>query len=208
MDDAAASCHHAFCCGTGGVKYAFHVQIHDFVKGFLGVFHKWRAFRYTGVVHQNIHAAVFTGGFPESLSYRFQTGEIGADAGNGGLRIFFLQPGNRLIGRSLRACGQNDGCAFLQKFIGGRKTDAAASAGNDGNFIFESHVENLPDVLYGCSITEREAEFRDFITKPPAQPDDREACGQGLFCRLFFCLQTTTGRGNTAHDGKTVRISP
>ena len=109
-------------------------------------------------LNKSINQALTTltiGSLLESFPYGFQTCKVGADACNSGFRIFFLQLRNRLIGRSLRACCQNDSSAFLQKFICGSETNATASTGNDRNFILQSHIEYLLGFLYGCSITER-----------------------------------------------------
>ena len=59
--------HISLCGGTGGVEYTFHIQIHDLVKGVLRVFQEGCAFRYTGVVYQNIYTAIFASRFSKRV---------------------------------------------------------------------------------------------------------------------------------------------
>ncbi len=64
-----------------------------------------------------------------------QVGKVGADAGDGGMGMLFLQLLHGPVGGFLAAGSDDNSGTLLQEFVCSGIADAPAAAGDDGNFI-------------------------------------------------------------------------
>ena len=122
--------------GDDAVHGGSHIELHDLLEMFRGVFGDRLAVGHACIVDQDVDLSVGCSDLFQLCRHGLFVSKVRPGAGYGPVRIFLLQCGESLVYRLLPGAEQHHSRSVFQKFFNSCKSDSSGSAGDHGYFSF------------------------------------------------------------------------